>query len=75
MFTRIAINPHICLGRPTVRGTRITISTILKMMANGHTVPEVLAAYPELEAADVYAAMDYAAWAVSEQSLPLPTAV
>ncbi|BBM68605.1 DUF433 domain-containing protein [Rhodothermus marinus] len=64
---RITINPEICLGQPTIRGTRITVSTILKLLASGKTVQEVLEAYPELEAEDIYQALAYAAWHVSEQ--------
>ncbi len=64
---RITINPEICLGQPTIRGTRITVSTILKLLASGKTVQEVPEAYPELEAEDIYQALAYAAWHVSEQ--------
>jgi uncharacterized protein (DUF433 family) len=64
---RITINPNVCLGQPTIRGMRITISVILKMLAGGKTIQEVLKAYPELEAEDVRQAMQYAAWLVSDQ--------
>lgn len=49
---RITINPNICLGQPTIRGMRITVSVILKMLAAGRSVKDVLEAYPELEAED-----------------------
>ena len=64
---RITINPNICLGQPTIRGMRITISVILKMLAAGKSTQEVLKAYPELEPEDVRQAMQYAAWIVSDQ--------
>jgi len=64
---RITVNPDVCLGQPTIRGTRITVSVILKMLAAGHTVQEVLEAYPELEAEDIYQAIKYAAWLASDQ--------
>jgi uncharacterized protein (DUF433 family) len=64
---RITINPDLCLGQPTVRGMRITVSVVLKMLASGKSVQEVLEAYPELEAEDVRQAMQYAAWVVSDQ--------
>src|SRR5512139_1521141 len=64
---RITINPNICLGQPTIRGMRITISVILKMLASGKSIQEVLKAYPELEPEDVRQAMQYAAWLVSDQ--------
>ena len=64
---RITINPDVCLGQPTVRGTRITVSVILKMLAAGQSIQEVLQAYPELETEDVQQAIKYAAWVVSDQ--------
>ncbi len=64
---RITINPNVCLGQPTIRGMRITVSVILKMLASGQSIQDVLDAYPELEAADVQQAMKYAAWVVSDQ--------
>lgn len=64
---RITINPNICLGQPTIRGMRITVSVVLKMLAAGKSVQDVLMAYPELEAEDVQQAIKYAAWVVSDQ--------
>ena len=66
---RIQINPKICLGQPVVRGTRITVSVILKLLANGRSFEDVIELYPELETADIQEAMKYAAWVVSEQLL------
>ena len=66
---RIQINPNICLGQPVIRGTRITVSVILKLLANGRSIEEVVEDYPELEIADVQEAMKYAAWMVSDQLL------
>jgi uncharacterized protein (DUF433 family) len=56
---RIQINPKICLGQPVVRGTRITVSVILKLLANGRSIEDVIELYPELEAADIQEAMKY----------------
>lgn len=64
---RITINPNICLGQPTIRGMRITVSVILKMLAGGKSIQDVLDAYPELEVEDVQQAIKYAAWVVSDQ--------
>ena len=64
---RITIDPRICRGQPTIRGLRITVSVILKTLAAGRTVAEVLAAYPELEEQDVRQAMQYAAWLAADQ--------
>ncbi|MEB3219660.1 MAG: DUF433 domain-containing protein [Nostocales cyanobacterium 94392] len=70
----ITVNPNVCLGQPTIRGMRITVSVILKMLAGGSSVVDVLNAYPELEAEDVNQALKYAAWVVSEQIQIIPTA-
>ena len=51
---------------------RITISVILKMLAGGKSVEEVLKAYPELEAEDIRQAIQYAAWVVSDQTHFVP---
>jgi len=64
---RITINPEICFGQPTIRGMRITVSLILKLLASGMTMPEILAAYPELEQEDLLQAFSYAAWLASEK--------
>ena len=70
---RITINPNVCLGQPTIRGMRITISVILKMLAGGKSISEVLEAYPELEEEDVRQSIRYAAWVVSDQIQLTPT--
>jgi uncharacterized protein (DUF433 family) len=69
---RITIDPEICLGQPTIRGTRITVSIILKQVAAGMSTKEVVEAYPELEEEDINQALRYAAWLSSERAKPLP---
>lgn len=69
---RITINPNICLGQPTIRGTRITVSVVLKMLAGGMSIDDILEAYPELEAEDVKQCMMYAAWVVSDRLQTIP---
>jgi uncharacterized protein (DUF433 family) len=59
---RITIDPNVCLGQPTLRGMRITVGVVLKMLAAGKSVQDVLTAYPELETEDVQQAMRYAAF-------------
>ncbi|MFO7919081.1 MAG: DUF433 domain-containing protein [Anaerolineae bacterium] len=61
-FERITFDPQIKGGRACIRGMRITVSLILKLIANGMTGEEILDAYPYLEPADVQAALKYAAW-------------
>jgi len=68
---RITVDPEICLGQPTIRGMRITVSVILKQIANGMSTKEILKAYPELEEEDVAQALRYAAWLSSEKARPI----
>ena len=68
---RIQINPKICLGQPVVRGTRITVSVILKLLASNKSIEDIIEMYPELEVFDVQEAMKYAAWVVSDQHLEM----
>ena len=71
-FDRITIDPEVCLGQPTIRGMRITVSIILKQIASGMTNQEILRAYPELEEEDITQALKYAAWLSSEKAKPIP---
>jgi uncharacterized protein (DUF433 family) len=70
-FTRITVRPDQMGGVPCIRGLRIPVATVVGMVADGMTVDEILAAYPDLEAADVEEALRYAAEAVQERELPL----
>lgn len=70
---RIQINPKVCLGQPVIRDTRITLSVILKMLAGGSSVEDVIKAYPELEVDDVQQTMRYAAWVVSDRLSTTPS--
>jgi uncharacterized protein (DUF433 family) len=54
---RITIRPEVCLGQPAIRGTRITVSVLLRMLAGGKSIEDVLNAYPELDREDVQQAM------------------
>ena len=58
---RITIDPHVCGGRPCIRGMRIRVSDILGMLATGATQAEILEDYPYLEPADINAALEFAA--------------
>lgn len=59
-LNRITINPDICNGKPTVRGMRITVRTILEYLAAGESTENILKAYPVLEKEDISAALQYA---------------
>lgn len=70
-FTRITVDPQQMGGIPCLRGLRIPVATVVGMVADGMTVDEILAAYPDLETDDVGEALRYAAEAVRERTLPL----
>ena len=73
-FKRISINAAICHGQACVKGTRIPVHQIVRMLANGDTVEDLLAEYPTLAREDVMACLDYAAELAEEQVTPLPAA-
>jgi uncharacterized protein (DUF433 family) len=70
-FTRITVDPRQMGGVPCIRGLRIPVATVVAMVADGMAENEILAAYPDLERADVREALRYAAAAVRERELPL----
>jgi uncharacterized protein (DUF433 family) len=71
LLNRITHDPAVMGGRPCIRGMRVTVGTIMGLLAAGRTQSEILAAYPYLEAEDVKAALAYAAWRTKEVELPL----
>ena len=58
-------------GRPCIRGLRVTVGTVVGLLASGHSIEKVLQEYPYLEEDDVRAALSYAAWRVEETEVPL----
>jgi uncharacterized protein (DUF433 family) len=70
-FERITIEPDKMGGVPCIRGLRIPVATVVGMVAEGMSVDEILADYPDLEAEDIREALQYAAEAVRERDLPL----
>lgn len=60
LISRITVDPTICNGKPTIRGKRITVQTILEFLAAGDTQEEILKAYPSLEPDDIKAALEFA---------------
>lgn len=57
LLKRISVYPNVCFGKPCIRGTRIWVSLILDFLANGMTIEEVLAEYPQLIREDIQAAI------------------
>ena len=57
---RITMDPEICHGKPTVRGLRYTVESILELLSSGMAVEEILADYEDLEREDILAVLDFA---------------
>lgn len=71
---RITLNPAVMGGKPCLRGLRVTVGTVLGLMAEGVSRERILEAYPYLEPADLDAALAYAAWRLEEREEVLTTA-
>lgn len=59
---RITFDPAVMGGKPCVRGLRVTVGTVVGLLAAGRTAQEILTEYPYLEPADIQACLAYAAW-------------
>ena len=70
-LSRITQDPAVMGGRPCIRGMRVTVGTIVGLLAAGRSDVEILKAYPYLEADDIRAALAYAAWRSQEIEVPL----
>jgi uncharacterized protein (DUF433 family) len=68
---RITIDPRICHGQACIKGTRIPVHQIVRMLANGDTIDELLEEYPSLTRDDILACLDYAASLTEEQVTPI----
>jgi uncharacterized protein (DUF433 family) len=73
-LTRITMDPNVMGGKPCIRGLRVTVGTIVGLMASGHAEAEILRAYPYLEPEDLREALAYAAWRSQEVEVPLASA-
>ena len=69
MEDRIIVDKKIMLGKPVIKGTRITVEHILKLLKQGLTVGEILKDYPHLKRMDIVAAIEYAEDAVSKEKV------
>jgi uncharacterized protein (DUF433 family) len=67
LLNRITINPEICNGKPTIRGKRITVQTILEYLSAGDSREELLEQYPSLEPEDIQACIRFAAELMNHQ--------
>lgn len=68
---RITFNPQVMGGKPCIRGMRVTVGTLVGLVASGNSIEDILKAYPYVEEEDIRQALTYAAWRVEEIELPL----
>ena len=68
---RITRDPKVMGGKPCIRGMRVTVGTIVGLVASGHSTEEILKLYPYLEKEDVQEALAFAAWRTEEVEVPL----
>ena len=69
LLNRITVNSEVMVGKPTIRGLRITVDQILKALAGGVKIEELLEDYPELEREDIQAVLVYASELVNEEQV------
>jgi uncharacterized protein (DUF433 family) len=70
-FDRITFDPNVMGGRPCIRGMRVTVGTLVGLIASGHSIDRILELYPYLVREDIVQALRYAAWRADERELPL----
>jgi uncharacterized protein (DUF433 family) len=71
-INRITRSPDVMGGKPCLRGMRVTVGTIVGLVAAGHSFSDILSAYPYVEEEDIRQALAYAAWRVEEIEVLLP---
>lgn len=69
LLSRITVNPRVLVGKPTIRGLRITVEHILRALSGGVSQEELLAEYPELEREDFQAVYAYVTELVAEEKV------
>jgi uncharacterized protein (DUF433 family) len=70
-LTRITRDARVMGGKPCIRGMRVTVSTVVGLVAAGRTNDEILREYPYFEAEDIAEALSYATWRAEEVEVPL----
>ena len=68
---RITFEPTVMGGKACIRGLRVTVGTVVSLLATGRSAEEIMAAYPYLEREDIDQCLAYAAWRLEERELPL----
>lgn len=75
MNEHILMDPQVCHGQACIKGTRIPVYQIIRMLAGGDQIEDLLGEYPSLKKEDIYACLDYAAMLAEEQITPVENAI
>ena len=70
-FPNITLDPQVMGGKPCIRGMRVTVGTVVGLLASGRSADEILEAYPYLAESDIRESLAYAAWRMEEVEVPL----
>ncbi|MDQ7784953.1 MAG: DUF433 domain-containing protein, partial [Desulfomonilaceae bacterium] len=70
-LTRITLDPEVMGGKPCIRGMRVTVGTLVGLVASGYSVEDIMSLYPYLGEEDIREALAYAAWRVEEIEVPI----
>ena len=73
MLDRITVDPDVMGGKACIRGMRVTVGTVVGLLASGRSPADILEAYPYLEQEDIEQSLAYAAWRLEEREVPLST--
>lgn len=68
---RITVDPRVMVGKPVIKGTRVTVESILRKLGAGWTVEQIIDAHPHLKPDDIYAAAEYAADTIANEDIEL----
>lgn len=74
LLERVTLNPTVMGEKPCIRGMRVTVGTVVGLVAAGYSIEAILEAYPYLERDDIFAALAFAAWRAEEYEVNLATA-
>ncbi|MEP7287996.1 MAG: DUF433 domain-containing protein [Chloroflexota bacterium] len=69
-FDRITLNENVMMGQACIRGTHIPVSSVVRMVADGSAIEDILDIHPELELEDIQESLQYAAWLVGKRTYP-----
>ncbi len=71
IYRNIVVNPDVMVGKPVIKGTRIPVALIVKLLADGMTPREILAEYPRLKKEDIKTVLEYVALVINNEEIVL----